>query len=184
LSRALVVVVALAGCGGGEAAETERSTFFVEAPPRITSDTPLEIYDAMVDRIDFDHEAEELARMTPGQRALYALNAATDEINNGGFSQYYWNSSGALAMPAIGGARLVGAKPYEQLLRGGAALFPDGRVPTEHARRQELVDSGEVPEGKLSALDERWFQAEERQPLDDYLAAYIRDHPDEFFRGD
>jgi hypothetical protein len=46
------------------------------------------------------------------------------------------------------------------------------------------VDSGEVPEGKLSALDERWFQAEERQPLDDYLAAYIRDHPDEFFRGD
>jgi hypothetical protein len=70
-----------------------------------------------------------------------------------------------------------------QLLRGGAALFPDGRVPTERARRQELVDSGEVPEGKLSALDERWFQAEERQPLDDYLAAYIRDHPDEFSAG-
>ncbi|HKY11941.1 MAG TPA: DUF4375 domain-containing protein [Gaiellaceae bacterium] len=185
MSRALVVlvVVALAGCGGGEAVEPERSTFFVDAPPRITGDTPVEIYNAMVDRIDYDHEAEELTRMTPGQRALYALNAATDEINNGGFSQYYWNSSGDLATTAIDGARLVGAKPYEQLLRGGAALFPDGRVPTERARRQELVDSGEVPEGKLSALDERWFQAEERRPLHYYLAAYIRHHPDEFFRG-
>jgi Domain of unknown function (DUF4375) len=137
----------------------------------------------MVDRIDYEQEAEELARMTPGQRALYTLNSATDEINNGGFSQYYWNSSGDLAMPAIDGVRLVGAKPYEQLIRGGAALFPDGRVPTQRARRQELVDSGDVPEGKFRALDARWFQAEEHLPLDDYLAAYIRGHPDEFFRG-
>jgi hypothetical protein len=66
--------------------------------------------------------------------------------------------------------------------RGGA--LPGRPGADGRGRRQELVDSGEVPEGKLSALDERWFQAEERQPLDDYLAAYIRDHPDEFFRGD
>jgi YD repeat-containing protein len=176
-----VLILVLAGCGG--TAEAERRSFFIEAPPKITSDTPLEVYNTMLDRIDYDREAEELARMTPGQRAVYALNATTDEINNGGFSQYYWNTAGNLSAEAIDGARLVAAKPYEQLLRSGEALFPDGRIPAERTRRQELVDSGEVPEGKLNALNERWFEAEERKPLDDYLAAYIREHPDEFFRG-
>jgi Domain of unknown function (DUF4375) len=125
-----------------------------------------------------------LEQATPGQRAAYALVWTESEVSNGGFEQYFWNSTGMLHDDAIAGARLIDARDVERVLRDAAALFPDGRAPESRVARQEALDDLS-PENKeqLGRLDDRFFSL-----LDDparssarFLEAYIRRHTDEFF---
>jgi hypothetical protein len=189
--RALVVVLALltlASCGGSgdEAAETGLPTrppgFYVEPPPegqKVDGAEALAIYDQLLDEVFFVGERKSLRRMNRGQKALYALATADGAIQNGGFAQFFFESAGALTDEAIASTRLFGAKRYETILGEAAALFPNG-VPERQADRKRALET--ISTDALAALDERWYAAVERDPLDRYYAAYINAHPQEFFR--
>jgi hypothetical protein len=100
-------------------------------------------------------------RGTKGQRAAYQLTILDDEVNNGGFQQYFDNASGSLS-EAISGARLVGAAEYARLM-------------TEAGRRRD---------GDLGKLDDRFFAFESRRGKtpDDYIVRYVRRHRAAFVR--
>jgi len=61
---------------------------------------------------------------TPGQRAFYALHWTISEVSNGGFHQYFYNSTGYLAPEAITGAELLGASEYANVIRRATSIFP------------------------------------------------------------
>jgi hypothetical protein len=131
---------------------------------------------------DLENEADVLGVATPGQRAVYALDWTTLEVNNGGWHQFFWNSSGALADEAIAGAELIGAHENAAILRQAAAVFPRGRVPEDRAERQRILDSlsDAETEDAFGPLEERWYA---RDPeLERLMVAYVEAHPDEFFR--
>jgi len=125
-----------------------------------------------------------LAQATPGQRAAYALTWTESEVSNGGFEQYFWNSTGMLLDDAILGARLIGAKDVEDVLRDASALFPAGRVPKSRLARQSMLDAfPSENNAELGRLDDRFFTLLEhpaKRPTR-LLEKYIRAHPDEFF---
>ena len=125
-----------------------------------------------------------LERATPGQRAAYALTWTESEVSNGGFEQYFWNSTGMLLDDAIAGSQLVGARDAERVLREAGAVFPDGRAPEARAARQKALDDfSSAQSERLGRLDDRFFAILDdpapspRRPLE----AYIRRHPREFF---
>jgi hypothetical protein len=125
-----------------------------------------------------------LAQATPGQRAAYALTWTESEVSNGGFEQYFWNSTGMLLDDAIVGARLIGAKDVEDVLRGAAALFPGGRVPESRLVRQNVIESFSPADNEeLGRLDDRFFALLEHPAKSPtrLLEKYIRTNPDEFF---
>jgi hypothetical protein len=101
------------------------------------------------------------SRGTDGQRAAYQLTVLEDEVNNGGFQQYFDNSSGSIT-EAIAGARLVGALEYTRL----------------------IAEAGRRRDGDLGALDGRFYALDERRGkrLDDYIVRYVRRHRDAFVR--
>ena len=191
----LVLVLAVAACGSdGEAesqpatpSETASSSSGLRIERRSATDPELlfAIQDGLLRRMDDDlsNEEEVLASASAGQRAVYALVATDGEVNNGGFEQYFFNSTGGLMDEAIDGARLVGAGKHEQILREAAAVFPGAEVPNDHRRRQEVFDSipAEEAEPALGNLADRWYAAENE--LDRRLRAYVEAHPGEFFRG-
>jgi Domain of unknown function (DUF4375) len=130
---------------------------------------------------DLPDENEVLDKATPGQRAIYSLVVADGEVNNGGFAQFFSNSSGALTCEAVNGAELIRATEQREILLEAAALFPDGAVPVDRdERNKELDELLSEAERTLSSLDGRWYEAD--RELERRLVAYVEEHPDEFFR--
>ena len=119
-------------------------------------------------------------RLTPGQRALYVLSWADAEILNGGFSQFYFNSTGYFAPDLPASAELVGAPEHARIATRANALLAGERagVPRARGPREALLDR--VPAKDLSDLDERWYALSDRGILPRRTAAYVRRHPAEF----
>jgi hypothetical protein len=177
-----VLVVGSCGASGGldpETAKLPRSALEAGVDTRLL----YRLEEHILSKADLDRNlTPQLARLTPGQRGLVALLLTDAEIQNGGFDQFFWNSSGELADEALAGTRLFGATRYESILRYATAVYPDGEIPERRSSRQRLLDR-HVPDAVLRELDERWFATWERDPLDAYVVQYVRRHPDEFFRA-
>jgi Domain of unknown function (DUF4375) len=190
------VALLLAGCGG------ESGSGSPESPPAETRTGPapdpgllitrprargydllLEITTAMEERMgpDLEREAQVVAEATVGQRVVYALLSVDAEVNNGGFEQFFFNSSGALMDEAIEGADRIDAPRHVAILQEAAGVFPDGIVPEDREERWTALDglSDEQLE-KLSALDDRWFALD--RELERRMLAYVEANPEEFFR--
>ena len=125
------------------------------------------------------------AELTPGQRSVYALEWAQAEIDNGGFAQFFTNSTGFFAADLPGAARRVGLDRHAQLFSRANALFPEGRVSRDRETRERQFDSasdrlGERMDATLEELDDRFYDMEDE--FDRALERYVDAHPDEFFR--
>jgi hypothetical protein len=123
-------------------------------------------------------------RLTPGQRALYVLHWADSEIGNGGFSQFYFNSTGWFAADLPELARRAGAHRHARIAeQANAALL--GRVadevPRDRGARQLLLDR--VAADAFDPFDDQWF-ADQDASLAATAARYVRAHPGEFFAAD
>ena len=81
-----------------------------------------------------------LKALTPGQRALIAIEVLRSEVCNGGFGQYFWNSSCRLAPEALEGLSLIGATKHAELLSEAIAAGKITRADflNETARRRKL----------------------------------------------
>jgi hypothetical protein len=121
-----------------------------------------------------------LPRLNEGQRAVYALYVADFEILNGGFEQFWFNSSGGVANHLLPAAELVGSPEFAAVFRDAAALWPDGKVPRDRAKREVLLDT--IDADKVAELDERYAatQYKRKTALANVLASYIRAHRDQF----
>ena len=100
------------------------------------------------------------------------------EIDNGGFSQFFTNSTGDLIEEAIAGAERFGLREHTQLLREASeTLFPGG-VPLDHEVRlrawDELPDEDDDLDAQIEALDEQWSALNE--VLEQRLHAYAKAH--------
>ena len=117
--------------------------------------------------------------LNEAQRCLVAFGSLRTQVNNGGFSQYFFNSSGDLAPDAVAAAAVMGAHDVATLLSRAMALLGDP-YPRELALRQErleeLEDAAEEP---FETLDLDYYQLEAQADLDAAMDEFVRLH-----RGD
>ena len=57
------------------------------------------------------------------------------EVDNGGFDQFYYNSSGDFAVETVSALERIGAKQTAALLSEGNRLFPTQPVPSDRKKR-------------------------------------------------
>lgn len=142
---------------------------------------------AMWPRVDIYRGATELkaglAKATAGQVAVYATRFADSEICNGGFHQFFGNSTGILYREAVAGFERIGATPYGALLERAGALL-GATVPRDRDARNRRLDRLPDEEWyqRFDKIEERYY-ALRRGPkaLEGYARRYIDAHPDEFF---
>ena len=123
---------------------------------------------------------------TPGQRAFYALHWTISEVSNGGFHQYFYNSTGYLAPEAITGAELLGASDYADVIRRATSIFPSEEALRDLDQRQEILEQAtDNQDAFLASLDDELYALLESptQNPDVLFGPYIEAHPEEFFRG-
>jgi hypothetical protein len=145
------------------------------------------VIEPMWDELKTPYEPDERLHTiaTRGQRALYALHGIS-EVSNGGFHQYFDNSTGYLAPEAIEGAELLGAREYANVIRRATSVFPSEDALRDRDQRQQILEEAtEEQEALLSGLDDAFYALLDSptQNPDAFFGNYIEAHPEEFFRG-
>ena len=76
------------------------------------------VFDNLSEKLsdDYTKEYETVLTFSKAQQAIYIIWCLEAEINNGGFNQYYFNSSGQFAELTPDALRLVGANKFSDLV--------------------------------------------------------------------
>lgn len=97
--------------------------------PKVLKSIPdTEVEQAIIDfiacKVDLagGHERQALDALSTGFRAVYSTWWVEAEVNNGGFNQYFWNSSGAFASDAVAGFDLIGLPRLARLMERAIAI--------------------------------------------------------------
>jgi len=113
------------------------------------------------------------------RRVFSAIWALESEVNNGGFSLYYFNYSSETASFVVEALETVGAmKAADICRRANEVAFPDGLPKTPEEFRSAASGFSEEVESALDALDREFYGYPD--PLTDLLFAYVVKHPEEF----
>lgn len=148
------------------AMQEKRTRYPVITPAVLAAIPDAELEEALIDHVTYvlikgryDDDLAIVGRLSPGYRMLYATWLLEGEVNNGGFAQFFSNSSGRFAAEALAGCRLLGATTHAALLEQAIAI---------QASSTDL--------DALDPLDERFFTLS----LSPQRIRYIRAHPEEF----
>jgi hypothetical protein len=122
---------------------------------------------------------EDFALQSLPQKVFSAIWAVESEVNNGGFSQYFSNSSAESAPFVVEALETIGApKTADICKRAIAAAFPAGLPRTPEIIRSVAAGFSDEILEKLEPLDQEFFAYP--HSLTDLLFAYVSEHPDEF----
>ena len=95
-----------------------------------------------------------LDRIAPAEKTYYAVSCLIGEVYNGGFDQFFSNSSGSLCGLAIDGLMELEAETSTALLlRAKEAAFGDRPVPADQRARWDAMTGTEASNAELSKLD-------------------------------
>jgi len=97
------------------------------------------------------------------------------EVDNGGFDQYYFNTSGDWAFDTPNALLEIGATHTAAIVERGNVLFGDsGPSPDSTIRQDQLDGLSESAQDKLHALDDEFYRYND--DLSALLAAYLAKH--------
>jgi Domain of unknown function (DUF4375) len=74
-----------------------------------------------------------------GGRVYELVRELEDEVNNGGFHQFFYNSSGDDTAETIRALEMIGADKMADILMRAVARFRDGVAPQERFARQRVL---------------------------------------------
>ncbi|MBK6962664.1 MAG: DMP19 family protein [Bacteroidales bacterium] len=122
---------------------------------------------------------DELDKLTEPQKKFYYNQEFEREINNGGFNQYFNNSSGDFAHETILSLKLIGADKTADILQNAINEFPNKIVPKDREERQEILEKIEEKANKIwEELEQKFFAYVD--DLNSLNIEYVRQNKDEF----
>ena len=112
-------------------------------------------------------------------KVFTAIWALEGEVNNGGFSEYFWNSSGFTANFAPGALRRIGAIKCADIVERALQVVSPEPLPDDDDLRSSLVDNlDDEANTRLEALDSEFFAYPDN--LTTLLFDFVCSHPEEF----
>lgn len=144
----------------------------------------LEMRDKIVTEIDIYlnkkcEYGEKVNLLNNSQKVLWIIENLEREINNGGFNQFYWNSSGNYANETIDALILIEAYKTAEIVKKANSEFKNGSVPKDRAERQnelELIE--ENAEENWNNLDSEFY--EYNDDLTELLIAFVINNKSDF----
>lgn len=122
---------------------------------------------------------EEMGRLNECQKIFYLNQCLEREINNGGFDQFYFNSSGNFAEETVRSLKAVGAHKTAEILFRANSVFSEGNVPKDQEPRQRLVEAIEKDgNNQWQQLEDKFMAYED--DLNSLNMSYIRTNIDKF----
>ena len=118
-------------------------------------------------------------KSTEPQKNFYFNQELEREINNGGFKQYFNNSSGDYAHETILSLKLIGANKTADILQNAIDQFPNQTVPRDREERQGILVIIQEKANKIwDELDQKFFAYAD--DLNSLNIEYVRQNKDKF----
>ena len=111
---------------------------------------------------------------TPVERVLLDVALVEAEVNNGGFHQYFFNSAGDRAAPAIASLEAIGAATTAAILREAVSRFPASAPSADRSTRQKQLHQIAPNTDEFDDLNDRFLAYDDR--LDELMVAYRHGH--------
>lgn len=135
-------------------------------------DNPLEFVFNKIDEVGWEG-------LTPPQQDYLAVTLYDSEVNNGGHSQYYFNSAGENAASAVKGLQAIGAVERAKVAAESIAIFGPGGPAFDREERIAQLNRFTREQGeRLSSLDARYYKSKEN--VSSLLLIYALQHKSDF----
>lgn len=134
----------------------------------------IDLFTAIDERCEY---GDAMKKLNEHERLFYITQTLEQEVNNGGFSQYFYNSGGNFANEEVDAFTQIGALKTAEICKKAVAVF-NGQVPEDREERQSLLESLDCEE-ILEECDNAFFDYEDDLEALNY--AYIMNHR-KFFR--
>ncbi len=168
--------------------EFNNRKIYEKLSPEILTNIPDDkLEQAIMDNIDTNFEngehytLDKMSKLTKGQQAVFSTWWLEAEVNNGGFNQFYFNSSGQFAEMAEIGFKTIGAEKFSELTLRANSIF------TENKERLEEFDDGTMKsfsesykDNPLNDLDTEFYKLYDSENISDLRIKYIRENNKEF----
>ena len=124
--------------------ETERNNFVVN------------MCDVVCEKCEYGDAIEKL---NEHERVFFVTQTLEQELNNGGFSQFFYNSGGDFSNELVDAFTKIGALKTAEICKKALAVF-NGKVPVDRDKREELLDSLDCDD-MLSECDDAFYDYED-----------------------
>lgn len=121
-------------------------------------------------------ERENVELLTPSAQVLYFAQILDAEVFNGGFHQYFSNSSGTYAHETVVALNALRAPLTESLLLRAIDTFPNKRVPKRRTERNEELDKTDAK--ALDTLDDEYYALDKsgNENLGERILSFMSQH--------
>lgn len=110
-------------------------------------------------------------RMSEAEWVIFRVWMLMGEVSNGGFDQYFSNSSGNHAARTVEALKAIGDTKGVAVLRKAMAVFPDPPSVDREQRSWQLSALTKARRGKFDALDREFWDCD--REVVEKLAAYL-----------
>ncbi|MFN8299535.1 MAG: DUF4375 domain-containing protein [Chitinophagales bacterium] len=114
---------------------------------------------------DMSNDYEVVTHLSSPRQAIYIVWQVESEVNNGGFDQFYFNSSGRFANKAENAFKEIGSAKFANLM---------------HRANKTYNANNETP---LSDLDAEFYNLYKLENLNEIKVAFIKKHKTDFIDG-
>jgi hypothetical protein len=126
---------------------------------------------------------EATAGASPGQIVAYCVPYSHADICNGGFHQYFSNSTGDLASITIDALHRIGDHQRAELMMRAMGRFPGGVAPKKRAERQAILASIDFRSDWRTwarPIEDAYYALDGKE-LGERVQDYIASHAEEYF---
>ena len=130
---------------------------------------------------DYEKEYETVMSWNKSKQAVYMIWLLESEVNNGGYNQFYFNSSGQFYKHLPKMLKLVGAVKFADLTQRANNTFEkENPKITQHQDGTLEGFSKSYDDNPLNKFDDEFYKLYESENLQDIQVKYIRMHKTEF----
>ena len=142
------------------------------------------VYQMWLYILDNCDEFGDLHNLNAEQRVFYVVQDLQNEVNNGGFAQYFYNDSGDFANEAVSAFESIGAYELANVCKKAIGIYGD-KVPTDRDERENVLISDDEKEEErieeiLKECDDTFFEYEDN--LVELIYQFIINNKESFLK--
>lgn len=154
------------------------STYMIEEILKI--EDPIQAIIELDSRLnEISDYGDNIVALSDAEKVVLFVENLEREVNNGGFHQFFWNSSGDFANETLASLKLIGANKTAEIVSRAYSEWPNSTIPSDRQKRQNILEKIEdKAEESWNNCDRQFYEYEE--DISALLIEYVKANINEF----
>jgi len=136
----------------------------------------IEMYEKIANKCN---DGENIENLNQYEKVFYITQILETEVNNGGFSEFFYNSSGNFAYDIVDAFNQINAKKTAKICKKALKIYKN-KLPLNLVERRNLIDSlnSDKIDKKLEKCDDKFYNYDDN--LNQLNYEFIMKYKDSF----